>query len=71
MDLFFLGFNASKANPVTLSTFAGFVYLLAWIWLSLFLTRPAKQQGPLPRQAGRPYRAGATISSGLILQIIA
>lgn len=43
MDLFFVGFNASATNPVTLSPFAGFVYLLACIWMSLFLTRPTKK----------------------------
>ncbi len=43
MDLFFMGFNSSAANPVTISPFAGFVYLLACIWLSFFLTRPEKK----------------------------
>ena len=42
MDLFFFGFNPSAPNLVTLSPFAGFVYLLACIWLSFFLVRPEK-----------------------------
>ena len=38
-----MGFNTSTANPVTISPFAGFVYLQACIWLSLLLTRPEKK----------------------------
>ncbi len=43
MDLFFMGFNPSAANPGTISPFCGFVYLLACIWLSFLLTRPEKK----------------------------
>ena len=43
MDLFALGFNPEALNPVSILPFAGFVHLPACIWLSLLLTRPAKQ----------------------------
>lgn len=43
MDLFALGFNPNALNPGTISPFAGFVYLLACIWLSFFLTKPEKK----------------------------
>ncbi len=42
MDLFFFGFNADAINPITISPFCGFVYLLACIWLSFFLTKPER-----------------------------
>jgi hypothetical protein len=42
MDLFFISFNSSATTPVTISPFAGFVYLLACIWLCFFLTKPEK-----------------------------
>ena len=35
-----MSFNSTVANPVTISPFCGFVYLLACIWLSIFLTKP-------------------------------
>jgi hypothetical protein len=42
MDLFFMGFNSGTPNPVTISPFAAFTYLMVCIWLGLLLTRPEK-----------------------------